>query len=208
MRSYLLIFVIVSSTLTSNGQGCSIKSANSFLHDLFRNGNYFSYDSTEFLGYDKNIKFLNTPLLNKLLPDYCFYATTFRSTYYEYHNVETALAISENSQKNSLLIHSPVFTNESEEFINLFCGLQVSDTTQEKLLATEIMSIFSNITYRGEFNKLVNLKEKDAISFELWHDDLSWRIYDFVFDSNNKLEKIKILPGVMRGAIWTDYKRE
>jgi hypothetical protein len=208
MRPYLFIVILFFLAVSdSRGQDCNKVDANSFVNGLFKGGQYLSYDSTQFRGYNKELKFLKTPLLNKLLPDFCFYSTTFLSNYYEYFNVETALAFSKSSNKKSLFIHSPVFTTESPDFIHLFNGLSVSDTTQGVKLANEIMSMFSDITYGGHFNRLINLKDKRVISFELWHSDLSWRIYDFYFDSNNKLTQIKINGGVKRQEMKEGYKR-
>ncbi len=209
MRPYL--FIVISFFLVvfnSKGQDCNKSEANTFVDGLFKKGQYLSYDSTEFRGYSKELKFVNTPLLNKLLPDYCFYSTTFLSNYYEYLDVKTALAFSKKSSKKSLFIHSPVFTTESSDFIHLFYGLSVSDSGQEVTLANEIMSLFSDITYGGHFNRLINLKDTSVISFELWRSDLSWRIYDFDFDFNNKLTQIKINGGVKREEMKDGYKRQ
>jgi len=209
MRHHFLITItFLAATLNSNGQDCGKAKANRFVEDLFKNRNYLSYDSTQFRGYNKELQFINTPILNKLLPDYCFYFTTFRSNYFEYFDVETALAISKQDDKKSLITHSPVFTEESKAFMNLFYGLKVTDTSQGMLLAKEIVSIFSAITYSGHFNRLINLKEKATISFELWHNDLSWRIFDFYFDDTKKLVDIKIIGGVKRQEMWPDYKRQ
>jgi hypothetical protein len=209
MRPYLLIIIIsLSATFNSKGQDCNKAAPKDFEDGLFKKGQYISYDSTYFKSYSKELKLLNTPLLNRLLPDYCFYSTIFLSNYYEYSNVETVLAFSNRDNNNSLLIHSPVFTIESQRFMNLFYGLQLTDTTQDVLLAKEITSIFSDITYKGHFNRLINLKEKSVISFELWHSDLSWRIYDYYFDSTNKLIQIKVIVGVKRQEMWEGYKRQ
>jgi len=70
------------------------------------------------------------------------------------------------------------------------------------------MSIFSEITFAGRFDRLINLKEKNVISFELWTNDLSWRIYDFHFDNDNKLTRIEIKGGVKRQKISDGYKRQ
>jgi hypothetical protein len=197
-----------SNNFNSTAQECNQTAAISFVDGLFEKGNYLSYDSTQFTGHFKEFKFLNTPLLNKLLPDYCFYSTIFLGPDYEYYKVETVLAYSKNTSKKSLLLHSPVFTEESEDFMNLFSGLRVADTIQGELLAKEITSIFADITYGGHYNKLINLKEKKVISFELWHGDLSWSIYDFHFDSTNKLIQINAAHGVGREKMEDDYKRQ
>ena len=190
------------------GQGCDSIAADKYLASLFRNGDYISYDSTNFRDFDKTLHLIETPLLNKLLPNYCFYSTTFLSHYYEYFDVETVVAYSNKEDEGPLLMHSPVFTKESKRFMSLFCGLKTFDTAQSVALAKEITNIFSAITYEGHFNRLVNLKEKGVISFELWHTDLSWRIYDFYFDNNNKLTQIEIHGGVKRQEMWEGYKRQ
>ena len=75
-------------------------------------------------------------------------------------------------------------------------------------LAIDIAGIFSSITYKGRIEELINFKDKDVVSIELFHDDLSWRIYDFKFDTSNKLIKIDILGGVKQQKIIEGYKRK
>jgi hypothetical protein len=207
MRLRIVIFILPFLTsFNVKGQNCSKEAANNFIKELFQKGQYRSYDSTQFRGYDRKLKAITTPTLNKLLSDYCFFSTTFLSNDYEYDDVETAVAFSNN--KKSFLIHSPVFTRESKEFINLFYGLKTKDTAQSVILAKEIVGIFSNITYLGRINRLINLREKGVISFELWHNDLSWGIYDFYFDTSNALTQIKIKSGVKRQGMIDDYRRQ
>lgn len=179
-----------------------------YLDSLFQNRQYLSYDSTQFPAYSKELTPIKTPLLNKVLPNYCFFKTIFISNYYEYRNVQTLLAFSYDLNTKSKLIHSPTFTKESQSFIQLFYGITLSDTSQCVTLAKEITSMFSDITYGGHFNRLINLKEKEVISFELWHSDLSWAIYDFYFDTTNKLTRINIKGGVKRDKMSEDYKRQ
>jgi hypothetical protein len=197
-------FLLFLSVLEVKGQDCNKAAANNFLDKLFKKGQYTSYESTQFRGYNKKLKVIKTPLLNKLLPDYCFFSTTFLSNDYEYLDVETALALSKSANKRSLLMHSPVFTDASQNFLNLFYGLRAKDTMQSVTLAKEIAKIFSSITYLGHINRLINLKDKKAISFELWHTDLSWRICDFYFDNTNKLTLIRIGKGMGRQKMIAD----
>jgi len=208
MRPYFLIFSLFIATSNAKAQGCSNNVAKKYIDGLFQKGEYLSYDSTQFPGYDKELTQLKTPFLNKLLPGYCFFKTTFFSNYYEYGSVETVLAFANGTEKKSLLIHSPTFTKESLQFIRLFYRITTSDTAQNVTLAREIMSIFSEITFAGRFDRLINLKEKNVISFELWTNDLSWRIYDFHFDNDNKLTRIEIKGGVKRQKISDGYKRQ
>lgn len=107
-----------------------------------------------------------------------------------------------------MLIHSPTFTKDNPEFIELFYGLKVADTSECVQLANEIVNIFSEITFGEHTNRLTSLKEKNVISFELWTSDLSWRIYDFNFDEKNTLTQIKIQGGVKRQEMKDGYKRE
>jgi len=208
MRYHVITaFLFALSSITTSGQDCNISATKDFVDELFKKGLYVSYDSTPFSGYNKILIPLNTPMLNKLLPNCCFYSTTFFSNYYEYPNVETALVFSKGLINKSLFIHSPVFTTESKEFVRLFYNLQVADSSQAVTLAKEIMSIFSAITHIGHYNRLINLKEQEVTSFELWHNDLSWRIYDFYFDKNYRLREIKIAGGVKRDKMRDDYKR-
>lgn len=209
MRPYIFIIsLLFLFTQNVNGQDCDNAAAKSFVNLLFQKGQYLSYDSMQFRSYSEELTPVKTPLLNKLLPDYCFYTTTFMSNYYEFREVETALIFSKDKNKKSLFLHSPVFMTESKDFINFFYGLKSSDTSQRAQLAKEIMTIFSDITYKGHINKLINLTDKNVVSFELWHNDLSWRIYDFYFDNTNKLTDIKIIGGVKRQEMWRGYRRQ
>jgi len=122
--------------------------------------------------------------------------------------VQTVVALANNKTKQSKAIYSPTFTKESQSFIQLFYGITLPDTSQCVTLAKEITGMLSDITYEGHFNRLLNLKEKSVISFELWHSDLSWRIYDFYFDTTNKLTNINIKGGVKRQEMLEDYKRQ
>jgi hypothetical protein len=150
MKPCIFIASLFFLTIFSiKGQNYNKDAAITFLNGLFQKGDYISYDSTHFKAYDKELNIIKTPLLNKLLPDYSFFSTTFTSQYYEYLNVETALAFSKNVNKKSLLIHSLIFTNQSKVFINLFYGLRATDSTQSIILAKEISIIFSAITYKG-----------------------------------------------------------
>lgn len=93
------------------------------------------------------------------------------------------------------------------DFIDLFTGIKTTDTTERISLANDITTIFASITYKGHLNRLLNLREKDVISFELWSDDLSWRFYNFFFDKYGKLTEIKIENGVGRSEMNSDYLR-
>jgi len=208
MRSlFFLLCLFFLTTYSAVGQDCNKDAAKTYLNNLFQSGQYLSYDSTLFPSYSKELTEIKTPLLNKVLPNYCFFKTIFLSNYYEYMNVKTVLAFSTSKEKKSQLIHSPTFSRPSQQFIQLFYGITVSDTAQSVTLAKEITNMFSDITSGGHFNRLVNLKEKKVISFELWHSDLSWRIYDFYFDDKNKLTEIKITGGVKREEMREGYKR-
>lgn len=207
MRQRISISILLLvAVLNVNGQNCDGKAANNYLKVLFQNGAYYSDDSTKFLTFTDNLKALKTPALNKLLPDYCFFSTNFHSTYYEFLNVQTALAYSKN--KKSLLVHSPLFKKTPEEFMQLFYGLKTRDTVQSVALAGEIVDILSGLTHKGHVNRLINLKEKDVISYELWWDDISYRIYDFYFDNTNRLTQIKVEGGAGRGAMRATYLRQ
>ncbi|MGN6531071.1 MAG: hypothetical protein ACTHK0_04895, partial [Ginsengibacter sp.] len=107
----------------------------------------------------------------------------------------------------SKIVHSPVYTDTPDDFISLFRGIKTLDTTERITLAQDIANIFTAITYKGHIGRLLNLKKKDVVSFELWHDDLSWRIYNFHFNNDGKLTQIKIDTGVGRGEINSNYVR-
>jgi hypothetical protein len=121
--------------------------------------------------------------------------------------VETAIALSKNNKTKSKIVHSPVYTDTPNDFINLFSGIKTSNTTERIKVAKDITNIFSSITYKGHQNRLISLKEKNAVCYELWHDDLSWRIYNFIFDKEGTLTQIKIDKGVGRGEMTSNYLR-
>jgi len=77
MRPYFLIFSLFIATSNAKAQGCNNNVAKKYIDGLFQKGEYLSYDSTQFPGYDKELTQLKTPFLNKLLPGYCFFKTTF-----------------------------------------------------------------------------------------------------------------------------------
>lgn len=204
---YAIVFSLTFLALTTVGQDCNKDNAKAFVSGLFKNGQYISYDSTRFRDYSKELTLVNTRTLNKLLPDYCFFSTSFYSNNFEYSNVETAIALSKNNKTKSKIVHSPVYTDTPDDFTNIFIGIKTSDTAERIKVAKDVSSIFAAITYKGHLNRLLNLKEKDVVSFELWHDDLSWRIYNFTFDSNGKLTQIEIDKGVGRGEMNSGYLR-
>lgn len=203
-----IIPLLLLFTQNVKGQICDKNAATKFVSSLFSKGQYLSYDSIQFRGFTGKLTPVKTALLNKLLPDYCFYSTAFISNYYEFSVVETALIFSKDSSKKSLFLHSPVFMDESQEFLSFFYGLQLSDASQREQLAKEIMHIFSNVTHKGKITNLANLTNKNIVSFELWNNDLSWRIYDFYFDETQKLTEIKIIDGVKRQEMWKEYIRQ
>jgi len=188
-------------------QKCEIKGPLSFLEKSFHSGSYLSYDSTRFKNYYIDLVLLKTPLLNKAIPEYCFYTTTFLSPYYEYYNVETAIAFSKNINKKTLITHSPIFSASSEEFMKLFYGITAKDSIERINISKEIASIFSSITYNGKIERIQNLIDPLAISFELWHNDLSWKIYNFNFDEAGNLKSIKISAGFKHSKDIVGYKR-
>lgn len=194
----LIILATIFCTQTLFSQSCTALSINIFLDDIFSKQSPIKYDTTKFYSHTGKPKALYTPLLNKLMPDYCFYSAVFLSSYYEYPKVETAIAISRNKNKKSAIIHSPVFTQESEEFLKLFIGTQVTDSAQAILYCREIASIFSSITGKGTIRRVLNTNMKTVISYELWHYNISWRIYDFYFDSSHKLIEIKAESGAKK----------
>lgn len=57
------------------------------MDSLFQEGVYILQFGT-ISRVQQGIDDLNPPLLNKLLPGYCFFTTTFFSNYYEYMNVQ------------------------------------------------------------------------------------------------------------------------
>lgn len=209
MKPYIFTFLFLL-LLARNlyGQNCDKAAAISFLQSVFKNGQYIDGDSTIFRGFNKDLTLIKTPLLNKLLPEYCFYTTFFISQHYEYREVETALLFSNDNSQKALFVHSPLFRAESRDFIRFFYGLKLSDQSQRVELAREVVTIFSEITYKGRISKLINLADPNVVSFELWHGDLSWRIYDFYFDDTHQLIQIKIFNGVKRDDIWEGYKRQ
>jgi hypothetical protein len=195
-RHNFIVFLLICSTLSVVGQDCNKDNAKAFISGLFEKGQYISYDSTRFLGYSKEMTPVKTPTLNKLLPGYCFFSTFFYSYNFEYSRVETAIALSKSKNTKSKLVHSPVYTDTPDDFISLFRGIKTSDTTERITLAKDITNIFTAITYKGHIGGLLNLNQKDIVSFELWHDDLSWRIYNFYFGSDGRLNQIKIDNGL------------
>ncbi len=205
LRISIVIFIFFLPFFLK-AQNCNSSDANKFLSSLFHGGKYISKDSISFKKYNDDLVPLETPFLNKILPGYCFYTTIFLSPFYEYINVETALAFSKKSNKKSFIVFSPSFVSTPKEFIQLFYGLETNDTLQSIKLANEIVNIFSAITYKGRISRLLNLKDSSVISFELWTDDLSWRIYDFTFTKTNILDNINITGGFKRGKI-EGYKR-
>ena len=202
----LIVIFILTATLTSQGQTCNKSVAKIYLTSLFRDGKYISKDSIVFRKYSNDLTLLKTPILNKLLPEYCFYTTIFLSPYYEYRNVQTLLVVRNDTVEKSQILLSPTFTKEPIEFFQIFYAIQTADSSQSLALSKEIANILSSITYAGHAHQLLNLKSSTTISFELWHDDLSWRIYDFHFNDKNTLQKIDILPGFKRSEI-EGYKR-
>ncbi len=203
----IFVTALLLTLLNTKAQTCKTSSANKFISSLFRDKPYVSYDSTRFLSFaSAKTNNIDAPLLKILLPNYCFFSTEFESSFYEYRQVEIAIALRLDSASKSVIIHSPVFTQENKSFIQLFYNLTVQDSLKRTELCKEIMSIFLSITYKGHINQLSNLKNQKVISFELWHDDLSWRIYDFHFD-NNSLVEIEIKGGVKRDKMESDYKR-
>jgi len=208
MRSTLLVFVLILFFIPNgSAQTCSKRSANDYLNGLFAKDQQLLHGSTRFKSYSKRLKLIKAPMLKKLLPEYCFYITNFFGNDMEYWEVETALAFSALPNKKSLLLFSPVFTQESTDFLQLFYGLKTNDTIQNVTVAKEITNIFSVLTYKGHAKRIRSVNEPNAISFELWHSDLSWRIYDFHFDESNILRSINIKNGVGRQEMTADYRR-
>ena len=204
-KLFIVIFLLV--IFNSQAQTCIVSTVNNFLTDLFHDTSYISYDNTKFLSFaDAKTTVIGSPFLKTLLPNYCFFSTEFESDFYEYREVETAIAFRSDTISKSIIIHSPVFTQENKSFIELFYDLNVQDSLAKIELCKEVMTILSNITYKGHINQLINLEKKNTISFELWQDDLSWRIYDFYFDKN-RLIKIEINGGVKRDRMLDTYKR-
>jgi hypothetical protein len=204
---HAMVFLLTLLTLAAVGQDCNKHYANAFINDLFKKGQFISYDSTMFRGFSKELALVETPTLNRLLPNYCFFSTFFYSSNLEYPKVETAVALSKSSKASSRIVHSPVYTRTPADFINLFKGIETSDTTERIRLAKDITTIFAAITYKGHIGRVVNLRQKDVVSFELWHDELSWRIYNFHFDKNGKLTEIEIDKGIRPEVMNSSYSR-
>ena len=202
----LIVIFILTATLNLKGQTCNKSVAKACLTSLFPDGKYISKDSIVFRKYRSDLNPLKTPILNKLLPECCFYTTILWSPYYEYRNVQTLLVVRRDTVGKSQVLLSPTFKKEPEEFFQIFYGIQTIDSSQSLALSNEISSILSSITYAGHAYRILNLTNSKVISFELWHDDLSWRIYDFYFNDKNILQKIDILPGFKRSQI-EGYKR-
>lgn len=198
MRYVNIILLCGYIQISATGQGCNKDSAMSFVSKLFHGGRYVSHGSTSFRGYSTEFTLIEVPLLNKLLPDYCFFSTFFYSSEFEYSNVETVVALMKSNSKKSKITHSPVYADTPNDFINLFLGIRTKDTAERIKLAEEITSIFTSITYKGHLSRLINFRNENVVSFELWHDDLRWRIYKFYFDRDNKLKQVKIDNGVGR----------
>jgi hypothetical protein len=209
IKYYILWISLISAIVgCRNYRNCDKATVQDYLNVIFAGGQYKSDNFTTFRSYGKDVKNLSTQLLNKYLPDYCFCTTYFLSNHLEYSKVETALAFSKNSNRETRILYSPVFEEESQDFIRLFYGLQVADTAEEIVLTREVMEIISEITYKGHCDRLINKKEANVVSYELWHDELSWRIYDFHFNINHILTEIDINKGAGRGKLADKYKRQ
>ena len=206
MKTLLAIIAFLSSSFYLCAQKCDSIKVKKYLNQLFNEKHFLSYDSTQFGSYSGQVMLLNTAVMDKYLPDYCFYSTIFYSHYFEYRNVETILAFKSDSL-NPSIIHSPIFTKEPSTFFELFCGIKIIDSTDKLLFAKEVVTMISKITYKGEAKRVLMHNNSNCISFELWHMDLSRRIYDFNFNAENILMSISIQSGTGRGKVKEGYFR-
>jgi hypothetical protein len=180
-----------------------------FFTQIYESDTYKSYTS-EYLYYKKgsNITRVKSTILDSLLPEYCFYVTNLRSNDMGFRDVSTIIAINRSDLRKSVFTHSPVYTSTNEEYLSLFYGIQVRDSLQRSRVIMEISKTIAAIVYEGRVEELINHREANTYSTELWHMHLSWNIHDFYFDESNRLYSIKIRGGVRTEEMWDGYIRK
>ncbi|MGH1365602.1 MAG: hypothetical protein ACRBF0_18715 [Calditrichia bacterium] len=154
---------------------------------------------------DSTVYKIPSPFISKKL-DYRFYKATLSTAYMEYMYLEIILAINQLHPDRIVVLKSPTFTDTNPEFLSLFQNTLSESELEKKNYTKEIVLLFKEITYEGKVEALDN-SLNGVYSYELWHSDLSWRIFDFYFDENILID-IRIKGGVKRGKMLEGYERK
>lgn len=109
--------------------------------------------------------------LNKALPDIRFFTTHLLTGYFEYWELEVAVAV--NRQGPIAVYYSPVYDESPPTFVKLLENAQAADSETQFAVANDIASLFARITYKGAIRGAQF--QSGAYSAELWHDHLYWR---------------------------------
>ena len=158
----------------------------------------------ELVFQDTMLHRISFPTLSKHLK-YNFYKAHLVTGYFEYMLLEIIVAVNQYNSSQIVILKSPTFSSDDQEFLKLFQNISIDTKNDKQLFSKEIAMLFKEITYNGKVGELENLNP-NIYSFELWHNDLSWRIFDFTF-KNDILFEIVEKNGVKRGKMIDSYKR-
>jgi hypothetical protein len=118
------------------------------------------------------VKSIELPALAKALPDVRFFRTELRTRYFEYPEVEVAIAA---PRQGAIAMYlSPTYDTSKPAFVERLLQARVQGEAEKQAVGQDISRIFAKITYAGEIRSPRH--EGDRFSAELWHGELYWRL--------------------------------
>ncbi|PHR96216.1 MAG: hypothetical protein COA78_28960 [Blastopirellula sp.] len=138
------------------------------------------------LAYNKDtpIELIKVPELEEFFPQTQFFITEIDNLIFCYRKVEVIVCITTRKSGDDIrYCFSPVFTNPSQKFLNVFKNIQTETIDQRKQLATGLGNLLAKITFKSELRPL-DIENEAAVS--LRHHDRHWRVIHFKFDKDGK----------------------
>ncbi len=193
----ILAFLTPIGARAVDSEALRVDAATRYLQNKYRgseklpDGSVAIRDLTFFPEQARLIPF-KEPLLARLRPDTTFYASEIATPYYEYDPVEVLVSVrATQSGYDVRSILSPVFKDDSAEFVEQFHGLAAASRADKAALTKAIASLLVPITYKGSVR--TPSRTSDRFSIELWHDELHWRDVVVGFTPAGAVQSVEVV---------------
>jgi hypothetical protein len=202
----ITLFLFSSGILFS--QNADTSQCRTFLTDYFDKHNYANYDTMGCHSGGFAVLRLNTPYLNKYMPGYTFFKTDLLSDYENYPKVPAIIVYNEKKPEASYVMYASTFRRPGPRFFKVFSNVQVPDTSERRLLSTDIAGLLVPIHNDAVVKELVCNKYMFTNAFELWTAGSSLRVLNVRYTGDNKIQVIDLINGTAGGDVRNGYIRK
>ena len=200
-----MFFVTAQTSFAVNADTAQCRA---FLINYYNKSNFANFDSNNFHYENALIVTLSTPYLNKALPDYTAFCTELVTGYDVTPLVKTVILYNAKKPELSYVMYASTYKKPDARFFKVFNNLQVSDTTERRLLSTDIASLMIPIHTDATIKELICNKYQFTCAFELWVGESSLRVINVRFTAQNKILAVNMVNGTSGGDVRNGYIRK